>query len=351
MNPKDRLHGSAVFLFTKTLTDSIDLMQNPIFVNLKTFISYYLEFGLPEERKFPLDTPEHIKSAIHLFGHCPEDKKHELAKRIMKAAAKNGIEVDQKSQVYKYATQHAIEEKPVNEEVESLEEAKSSDIELSDEQLSLLKEDATYEVINAYKHVANNTSVIEESFAQANINGKEFQIYFNEAVDFILNERTAFSSQGFSNKFRSLLYKERIKNQKEQFVIYDYIRSRVGMIAHAYIDYQKYQKKNLFIDMAYYMNLFFKNNMFRLDTGVDLFIELASRSFHDSRLSAAGYNRKTVLVPLDKWCRSADLAWDYHKELNPVSAIVRMAQRKDLSLLKEKWGGMDFVFLTKTSYM
>lgn len=390
MNPKDRLHGSAVFLFTKTLTDSIDLMQNPIFVNLRTFISYYLErdvmfyineshlipyrdednevllesltkkerdsipeneFGLPEERKFPLDTPEHVKSAIHLFGHCPEDKKHELAKRIMKAAAKNGIEVDQKSQVYKYATQHAIEEKPVNEEVESLEEAKSSDIELSDEQLSLLKEEATYEVVNVYKHVANNTSVIEESFAQANINGKEFQIYFNEAVDFILNERTAFSSQGFSNKFRSLLYKERIKNQKEQFVIYDYIRSRVGMIAHAYIDYQKYQKKNLFIDMAYYMNLFFKNNMFRLDTGVDLFIELASRSFHDSRLSAAGYNRKTVLVPLDKWCRSADLAWDYHKELNPVSAIVRMAQRKDLSLLKEKWGGMDFVFLTKTSYM
>ena len=143
MNPKDRLHGSAVFLFTKTLTDSIDLMQNPIFVNLRTFISYYLErdvmfyineshlvpyrdeenevllesltkkerdsipedeFGLPEERKFPLDSPEHIKSAIHLFGHCPEDKKHELAKRILKAAAKNGIEVDQKSQVYIYAT-------------------------------------------------------------------------------------------------------------------------------------------------------------------------------------------------------------------------------------------------------
>ena len=824
MNPKDRLHGSAVFLFTKTLTDSIDLMQNPIFINLRTFVSYYLErdvmfyineshlvpyrdtdneillesltkkerdsipedeFGLPEERKFPLDTPEHIKSAIHLFGHCPEDKKHELAKRIMKAAAKHGIEVDEKSQVYKYATQHAIEEKPVNEEVEYFEETRSKpqqkhfyfyhmvpkksnmkngilsmqymydhdmndlldnslnkyrkrmsdkdmwgyypdtnpedltqdqlikglqkyrgkdalnkiyffryapysalgpnmkstiagkdiyridlndprvqklikkvdwgyvgsnndnerltkdwyekvtkddyfkdyddkskmnfasmnhigispikgnipleliekvnpdtieeeyieegflnplefyhaspdkfdkyliansfnmgnnfndpswsvflfknkeypiaygvsftvfnlakkiygkefakehgmksfytkgtnykftvisneyanelrdaldkykpsfyvytvkpnlneltfghnkrlpeytsnkdleithtekivvtpemfdkyikpvskseykknekeswkivarpffsdiyyhnekkepgvidwiqvkieikkmmkegkikpgddlseiipelkkkytyeDTDLTDEQLSLLKEEATYEVINAYKHVANNTSVIEESFAQANIDGKEFQIYFNEALDEILNERSAFSSQGFSNKFRSLLYKERIKTQKEQFVIYDYIRSRVGMIAHAYIDYERYKKKNLFIDMAYYMNSFFKNNMFRLDTAVDLFLELASRSFHDKRLSAAGYDRKTVLVPLDKWCHSADLAWDYHKELNPVSAIVRMVQRKDLSLLKEKWGGIDFVFLTKTSYM
>ena len=38
------------------------------------------EFGIPEERKFPLDSEEHVRSAIKLFGHADESKKKQLAK-------------------------------------------------------------------------------------------------------------------------------------------------------------------------------------------------------------------------------------------------------------------------------
>ena len=40
------------------------------------------QFGLPEERKFPLTDAKHVRSAISYFHTCPEDKKAQLAKRI-----------------------------------------------------------------------------------------------------------------------------------------------------------------------------------------------------------------------------------------------------------------------------
>lgn len=91
-------------------------------------ISYYLEnstkrshlknsqFGIPEDRKFPLDTREHVNSAIKLFGHAEESKKHSLAKRIKVAADRYGITISKKSQVYKYLG----EVKTVNESVKTL---------------------------------------------------------------------------------------------------------------------------------------------------------------------------------------------------------------------------------------
>ena len=59
-------------------------------------------FGIPEDRKFPLDSEKHVRSAIHLFGHASEDKKKALARRISSAARKYGIEIPENTQVHKY---------------------------------------------------------------------------------------------------------------------------------------------------------------------------------------------------------------------------------------------------------
>ena len=142
---KDKKKGSAILMMTPNYESSKRLMNHPMFVNSGRYISYFLEkdvsyyinskvvedieenaiqylnetkradlpdsaFGLPEERKYPLDTAEHVKSAIRLFGHCPEDKKHELAVRIMAAAKKFDIEVKETTQVYKYAHQESTNE-------------------------------------------------------------------------------------------------------------------------------------------------------------------------------------------------------------------------------------------------
>lgn len=66
------------------------------------------QFGLEKERKYPLDTKEHIESAIRLFGHCPENRKEHLAKRINSFAKRNGIVIEKDTEVYKYA--HGIKE-------------------------------------------------------------------------------------------------------------------------------------------------------------------------------------------------------------------------------------------------
>lgn len=66
------------------------------------------QFGLEKERKYPLDTNEHIESAIRLFGHCPENRKAHLAKRITSFAKHTGVKIDKDTEVYKYA--HGIKE-------------------------------------------------------------------------------------------------------------------------------------------------------------------------------------------------------------------------------------------------
>lgn len=66
-------------------------------------------FGIPEDRKFPLDTEQHVKSAIHLFGHAEESKKKSLAKRINSAAKKYDIRIPETTQVYKYLNESVYE--------------------------------------------------------------------------------------------------------------------------------------------------------------------------------------------------------------------------------------------------
>lgn len=64
-------------------------------------------FGIPEDRKYPLDTEQHVKSAIHLFGHAEESKKKSLARRIRSAAKKYDIKIPETTQCYKYLSEGA----------------------------------------------------------------------------------------------------------------------------------------------------------------------------------------------------------------------------------------------------
>jgi hypothetical protein len=45
-------------------------------------------FGLPDERKFPLNDEKHVMSAIGYFRTCPKDKRAELARNINAAIRK-----------------------------------------------------------------------------------------------------------------------------------------------------------------------------------------------------------------------------------------------------------------------
>ena len=66
-------------------------------------------FGIPEDRKYPLDTEQHVKSAIKLFGHAEESKKKKLAQNIRSAAKKYDITIPENTQCYKYLNEGSIE--------------------------------------------------------------------------------------------------------------------------------------------------------------------------------------------------------------------------------------------------
>lgn len=64
-------------------------------------------FGIPEDRKYPLDTKKHVESAIRLFSHSEKSKKKELAKRIKAKADEYNIEIPETTQCYKYLQESA----------------------------------------------------------------------------------------------------------------------------------------------------------------------------------------------------------------------------------------------------
>lgn len=51
------------------------------------------DFGIPETREFPMPDAVHVHAAESYFRYAPEDKKKELARRILKKAEEFGVEV------------------------------------------------------------------------------------------------------------------------------------------------------------------------------------------------------------------------------------------------------------------
>lgn len=62
------------------------------------------QFGIPEQKKFPLDTRDHVISAIRFFNYADRQYRKELAERIIRKIHQYGIEVTptEQNDFYKY---------------------------------------------------------------------------------------------------------------------------------------------------------------------------------------------------------------------------------------------------------
>lgn len=68
------------------------------------------DFGLPKERKYPLNDENHVRQAIKFFNYCPKESRDELAKNIIKACKKFDInladmEITKRNVFYNYLDQ------------------------------------------------------------------------------------------------------------------------------------------------------------------------------------------------------------------------------------------------------
>ena len=51
------------------------------------------EFGLPDQRAYPMPDAAHVRAAEAYFRYCPDEKKPELARNILKKAEEFGVDI------------------------------------------------------------------------------------------------------------------------------------------------------------------------------------------------------------------------------------------------------------------
>lgn len=52
------------------------------------------DFGIPEERTFPMPDAAHVRAAEAYFRYAADERKPELARNILKKAAQYGVHVE-----------------------------------------------------------------------------------------------------------------------------------------------------------------------------------------------------------------------------------------------------------------
>ena len=172
-------------------------------------------------------------------------------------------------------------------------------------------------------------------------------IFFNEMYDEDVYNEVA----GYNNQYKQLLYYDRLRNNKEVINIYKKVKADNPWIKKTFVDYKKYKKLNLFIDLSYYNQVYLGNNHFTINKSTDMYFEFIKRFINDKRIDNAGYSKKTVFVPIDGWKydREQSTVYDYFKVLNPLSVFYKKI-RTAPDDLKNAFNDIDFVFIGKNGY-
>lgn len=169
-------------------------------------------------------------------------------------------------------------------------------------------------------------------------------IFFNE----MYNEQI-FNEANVNTRYKTLLYNDRIRNNKEVFNLYKQVKQDNPWIKKTFVDYKRYKQLNLFIDLYFYNQAYLSNDRFVVNRSIDMYFEFIRRFINDKRITNAGYTKKTVFIPINGWDYNKNYnIYDYLHVLNPLSVIF-----KHLKLSPEKlnvFNGIDFVFFGNNGY-
>lgn len=147
---------------------------------------------------------------------------------------------------------------------------------------------------------------------------------------------------------RKIFYTERIKKRSEILELLDRAKREIPDIKYAYPDLDRYANKNLFIDLYYFNECFFKNNTLNVVRSYGLYQDLLDRLINDKRFNT--YTRKTVFIPINDWHKNPSTRmWYYKEDLNPISLIYQM-MLKTPQILKKIFKNTSIVFFDKDKY-
>lgn len=188
-------------------------------------------------------------------------------------------------------------------------------------------------VHNSFKPatLTNESYLLNDSYFQT----KDSVIFFKEASD---NDA----------RLKRILYNDRIRNDKELFSIYENIRQNNPWIRYAYIRPERYNERNVFIDMRYYNDAFLRNNLYRNTKGAEIYFDLLLKLLNTKGFES--YERRTIFIDVDEYNPKDDTSiYDYKKTINPISMIIYLMTYNP-SKLRSGLNKYTIVFFGKTGY-
>ena len=153
------------------------------------------------------------------------------------------------------------------------------------------------------------------------------------------------------SQLRRILYSSRMRKRQELLALYDQVKSDFEFIKYAYPDLNRYQKRNLFVDLYFYNSIFFQNNTWTLQKGFNLYLDFVSRLINNPNLKEAGYENKTIFIPVIDWDINHDgSVWNYRQSLNPMSIMYHMMFSGNMSRMVSTFENINLVFVGKNEY-
>ena len=171
---------------------------------------------------------------------------------------------------------------------------------------------------------------------------EDFITFFNGMDNQIISE----AEKKYDNRLKKYLFKERLKNNKSVIMRYQEMKAMCPWIKYTFVKLGAYRRRNVFIDLSYYHDIFMRNMGFKKDAAVKMYWDFLNRLLNESEYKT-WYKKITIFMPIwpEAWdVKSADELMDYRQSINPISMIIRML-RKNPSELK-KWGNKDFLFMS-----
>ena len=182
-----------------------------------------------------------------------------------------------------------------------------------------------------------------EAFNKYMLDGVDESLYIKTDNMVIFTEDAQYDAY-----LRKILFADRLKQNKDVLVKYKKLKEELEFIKYTFTDIKRYANKNLFVDLSYYNEIFFRNNQFKLDRGVNLYAELLYRLMNTKVFDS--YTKKTVFIPINDWDINPDTRmWFYREGINPISAIYRIMETTPTKL-KDIFKDMDVVFLSNNRY-
>ena len=184
------------------------------------------------------------------------------------------------------------------------------------------------------------------------INENCLRINAGEGSNFLVNLQEDVK---YNSKIKKLIWTDRIKTLKELNALYEKFKTNVHYIRRTYYDIDRYKNLNMFVDLSYYLNLFNKNNIYKLENGMRLYDEFISRILNNGDYTTAGVKKSTIIIDYFGWksvtnSTTMEELRNWKKTINPISLLFYDMKRGISSFKNSFPEPVSIVILGKDGY-